>query len=112
MSFAFIQLTAVTRQNRLIATDATKDAIVAADGWIDDFHMYSNKMTCIRCQLPAAALPRLCALLDQAGIRVDVESRSKAEALSTSPLDAYATLQLSFVHDEPDLIREVPAIPG
>lgn len=110
----FALLSAVTRRNRLTVTDAAKEAVSASGGWIDDFHLYSNKMICLRCQIPAAGLERLCIQLETSGIHLDEESRQRSAAFKTvgGEKEIATTLQLTFITDEPDLRREVPSVPG
>lgn len=107
-----IQLSAVTRENRLLAVDAAKDAVSACGGWIDDFQMFSNKMTCIRFEMPAAQGPALAEKLDLARIRLDAEARQRALDAAERAGDVRMSLQITFIHDEPDLRREVLAVPG
>ncbi len=83
------------------------DTVNRLGGWIDDTR-YSNLMNTIRLTLPAFAFKAFVDALDEAGIVVeslqDLGGDPKAERM--------ATLKLSFIHDEPDLHRDVPAIPG
>jgi len=110
----FALLAAITRRHRLAATDTAKEAISASGGWIDDFHMYSNKMICIRCQIPAAGMERLCTRLEADGIRLDEDSLRRSATLTAEGggKEVSTALQLTFITDEPDLRREVPAVPG
>jgi hypothetical protein len=112
MRSPLIPLAAITRENRLIATDAAKDAISACGGWIDDFRMFSNKMTSIRFEMPAAQAGLLAETLEHAHVRLDPESHERLQAVAGRDGDVKLTLQITFIHDEPDLRREVLAVPG
>lgn len=105
---AIVMMTGVTRVERRSATQHVFDTVNRLGGWIDDTRMYSNLMNTIRLTLPAFAFKAFVDALDEAGIVVeplqDLGGDPKAERM--------ATLQLSFIHDEPDLHRDVPAIPG
>lgn len=107
-----IQIAAITRENRLTATDVAKDAIAACGGWIEDFQLFSNKMTCIRFELPAAALPALTGRLVEAHIRVDADASACPDGAPPPSADVRVALQITFIHDEPDFRREVLAVPG
>ena len=107
---AIIMLTAVTRVERKAATSFVFDTVKRLGGWIDDVCMYANLMNTIRITLPAGAFAALVALLEEGGISV-----GPPEGLgdvSNPASERMATLQLTFIHDEPDLKREVPSIPG
>ncbi len=105
-----LMLSAITRRERKDATSFVFDTVNALGGWIDDVQMYSNIMNTIRMTLPAGAYPRFHALLNEGGIHID----QPAETAGTSDpaSERMATLQITFIHDEPDLRREVPAVPG
>lgn len=103
-----IMMTAVTRVERKQATQLVFDTVNRLGGWIDDVRLYSNLMNTIRLTLPAGAFRDLATALAEAGIEVD----PPAAAGGDPKAERMATLQLSFVHDEPDLRREVPAVPG
>ncbi|RKE85747.1 hypothetical protein [Rhizobium sp. AG855] len=105
---AIVMMTGVTRLERRLATQLVFDTVNRLGGWIDDTRMYSNLMNTIRLTLPAGAFPAFAEALSGAGITVDVP-----HDLGGHPeAERMATLQLTFIHDEPDLRREVPAIPG
>lgn len=107
---SIIMLSAVTRVERRAATNFVFDTVNRLGGWIDDVRMYSNLMNTIRLTLPAGAFVPLIEALEAGGIAVD-----PPPGLGSPPDPArerMATLQLTFIHDEPDLKREVPAIPG
>lgn len=103
-----IMMTAVTRVERKQATQLVFDTVNRLGGWIDDVRLYSNLMNTIRLTLPAGAFRDLATALAEAGIEVDPPAAGGGDPKA----ERMATLQLSFVHDEPDLRREVPAVPG
>ncbi len=105
-----LMLNAVTRRERKDATSFVFDTVNGLGGWIDDVQMYSNLMNTIRLTLAAGAYPALVAALREGGIAVDEPGTDPA---GTDPAaERMATLQISFIHDEPDMKREVPAVPG
>jgi len=107
---AIIMLSAVTRVERKEATSFVFDAVNRLGGWIDDVHMYSNLMNTIRFTLPAGAFADLVAALEAVGIAV--KPMDGLGEIRDPAAERMATLQLSFIHDEPDLRRDVPAVPG
>ena len=103
-------LNAVTRRERKDATSFVFDVVNRLGGWIDDLQMYSNMMNTIRLTLSAGAYPALIAALRDGGIAVEEPGTDPA---ATDPaVELMATLQITFIHDEPDMRREVPAVPG
>lgn len=107
---AIIMLSAIARIERKAATSFVFDTVNSLGGWIDDVHMYSNLMNVIRFTLPADAFVSLITVLEGGGITVD-------PAATPSPgrdprRDVMATLQITFLHGDPDLRRDVPAVPG
>lgn len=107
---AIVMLTAVTRVERKAATSFVFDTVNRLGGWIDDVHMYSNLMNTIRLTLPAGAFADLIAALQAGGITV--QPPQGLDAVHNPEAERMATLQLNFIHDEPDLKREIPAVPG
>lgn len=102
----------MTRENRLLATDAAKDAITAGGGWIENFQLFSNKMTSIHFEMPADALPAFIERLAALRMQLDEDALVRARDASRASGDLRVTLQITFIHDEPDLRREVLAVPG
>jgi hypothetical protein len=107
---AIVMLSAVTRVERKAATSFVFDTVNRLGGWIDDTRMYSNLMNMIRLTLPAGAFAELVAVLCEAGIAVDPPEG--LGEIRDPAAERMATLQLTFIHDEPDLKREIPAVPG
>jgi len=107
---AIVMLSAVTRVERKAATSFVFDTVNRLGGWIDDTRMYSNLMNTIRLTLPAGAFAELVAVLSEAGIAVDPPEG--LDEIRDPAAERMATLQLTFIHDEPDLKREIPAVPG
>ena len=67
-------------------------------------------MNTIRLTLPAGAFAGLVAALEEGGIAVD--PLQDPGDLRDPATECMATLQLTVIPDEPDLKREVPAVPG
>ncbi|SSC68410.1 unnamed protein product [Ciceribacter selenitireducens ATCC BAA-1503] len=105
-----LMLNAVTRRERKDATSFVFDTVNRLGGWIDDVQMYSNLMNTIRLTLTAGAYPALIAALREGDIAVDEPEAGPAPANPAA--ERMATLQITFMHDEPDMKRDVPAVPG
>ncbi|MDX2239316.1 MAG: hypothetical protein NW224_01420 [Leptolyngbyaceae cyanobacterium bins.302] len=111
----FLRLDGFTRAERIQMTDRVSEAINQAGAWITDFHLYSNILICINFQVPSTNLDQLAATLQETGLRLSQESLEQLTSAHDSALreeELTGTLQITFVHDEPDLFREIPAVPG
>ena len=111
----FLRLDGFTRAERIGMTDRVSEAISKAGAWITDFHLYSNILICINFEVPSANLDRLAATLQETGLYLSQESLEQLMGVNDSTLkekELIGTLQITFVHNEPDLLREIPAVPG
>jgi len=117
----FLQLKGVTRVNRHEMIYRVKEAILSGGGYILDFHMFSNAAICINFEVSAGNLGGFYASLAATGLRLDQESRGLLEGCSqqlsglgekAKAADVMGTLNIAFIHNEPDLRIEVPPIPG
>lgn len=111
----FLRLDGFTKAERIQMTTQVSDAISKAGAWITDFHQYSNILICINFQVPIANLDKLAATLQETGLHLSQESLDQLMPANDSTLkdeECGGTLQITFVHNEPDLLREVPVVPG
>ena len=111
-----LRLNGATRADRLTCTANIREIIVAeCHGWIGDFYQYSNTSLCLHFEIPAGSLPVLRTALSEAGVGfgsdADQAYRSASGAVGNSGAIA-CTLQITFIHNEPDLRRNIPAVPG
>ncbi|HYD67620.1 hypothetical protein [Azospirillum sp.] len=112
MTFRFLRLNGMTRSNRHAVIDRAKEAILAAGGWIMDFTLLSNALATLRFEVPDTGLWVLHAGLEAAGITLDADSRAALAAPPRGTDDLKGAVQVTFIHNEPDLRREIPAVPG
>ncbi|HEY9708220.1 MAG TPA: hypothetical protein V6D48_08450 [Oculatellaceae cyanobacterium] len=111
----FLQLSGFTRADRIQMTHRVSEAMNQAGAWIIDFHLYSNMLICINFEVPLANLVKLAAFLQETGLHLSQESLEQLIPANGSTLkekELVGTLQITFIHNEPDLLREVPAVPG
>lgn len=117
----FLQLNGVTKINRHEMISRAKEAIIEGGGNIHDFHLFSNTAICINFEVSARNVEKLSAALRATNLCLNRESQQLladcCEQLKqlderTAATDIPATLNIIFVHDEPDLRIEVPPIPG
>jgi len=111
----FLRLDGFTRAERIGMTNRVGEAINQAGAWITDFHLYSNILICINFQVSIANLERLSATLEASGLQLSQESLEQLMPNKDPMLkeqELVGTLQITFVHNEPDLLRHVPAVPG
>ena len=119
-AFTFLRLNAITRLDRHLMISRAKEAI-AEHGSILDFHLFANRSICFNFELGVEKITKLHDSLQGAGLKLSAES----ERLLTNCREGLAqldeksrtsevtgTLEITFIHDEPDLRIEVPPIPG
>ncbi|WP_049974705.1 hypothetical protein [Azospirillum sp. B4] len=111
-----LTLSAITRRERHQATQAVIDAITDAGGWLADSTQFSNMAMALRFAVPAAGVVAWAGALAAAGVRLDTDSQARLAECGASCLspdaEIPAALNLTFLHEEPDLRQAVPAIPG
>lgn len=111
-----IILSAVTRQDRHQALQDALAAIGEAGGWLLSHTLFSNMAATLRGQVPQGGLGALGDSLLQAGVKLDQESRAKITEATAQATPAEAErlviLSMTFLHDQPDLRQDVPAVPG
>lgn len=113
----FLQLNATTRSPRHQVIELAKDAITAGGGWILDFTLFSNVSICLNFELPVNQVNRLRDALLTTDLWWSESSLQAFEdfaapSLQEEPPDLRGTLQITFIHDEPDLRIPVPMVPG
>jgi hypothetical protein len=107
---AHIALSAVTKLERNFVTTLVMDEVSAQGGWVEDVHLFSNIMTNIRFAMKHDRLAAFVAALAGAGL--EVSGMSELPIQNDSRADFNCSLQITFVHNEPDLKREIPRVPG
>ncbi len=111
----FLQLSGFTKADRIQMTDRVSEAINQAGAWIIDFHLYSNLLICINFEVSIGNLVKLATLLQTTGLHLSQESLEQlipANDPNLNDAELAGTLQITFIHNQPDLRREVPAVPG
>lgn len=117
---ALLRLIAFTRETRTEMIARVRDAFIACGGWITDFHEFSNTSLCLNFEIPTQKTSELCTALRATGLDLTQESQLAPSAASSphpptseaAASDSVGTLQITFIHNEPDLIISVPPIPG
>lgn len=117
MAARFLRINAVTHAERHQTIPALRDALSASGGWITDFHLFSNASICINFEIPLRHAARLRDALSRLDLRLNAESAAELNSLSlrserAADEEMPGTLQVTFVHNDPDLRIEVPPIPG
>lgn len=117
----FLRVNGFTRADRNHVIAALRDAVTQSGGWITDFKLFSNVSICINFEIPFKRLGDFHSSLKAIDLRLSEESAATLVAYSggqgrdgarAAPADVVGTLQVTFIHDEPDLRVEVPPIPG
>ncbi len=99
MPVTSLHLQGSTRVERHAVVDIVEEAIRATGGWILDFHQFSNISLVLELEVPPRRLDQLLRLLQAGGVCF----RPTPELPPGEEDDAVmGTLQITFVHDEPD----------
>lgn len=109
-------LSAVTKVNRHEAMGLINDAVVDCGGWVEGHTLLSNFATVFRFELPASGLQRFLEKMESLSVRLDEASLATAtEVLRGKPSpdkELPLSLNVTFIHNEPDLKQTIPAVPG
>lgn len=105
---AIIHLSAITKQERSPATTLVMDTIVAQGGWVEDVHLYSNIMTTVNFVMPATRVAAFVAALEGQGLHAE----GAVPENCNDNFEIHGSLQMTFIHNEPDLKRDIPQVPG
>lgn len=98
-----------------------KEAILEGGGYLLDFHLFSNTAICLNFEVSVGNIEKLAHLLTATNLRLNQESHELLAGCchqsgeieeSVKATDVVGTLNITFIHSEPDLRREVPPIPG
>ena len=117
----FLQLKGVTKVTRHEMISGVREAILEGGGYILDFHMFSNAAICINFEVSVGSIGNFYTSLVSTGLGLDRESRDLLAGCSqelgelgegAKAADVMGTLNITFIHNEPDLRIEVPPIPG
>jgi len=109
-----------TRDDRNAVLDRVKEAINRA-GWLVDFTLFSNTAAALAFELELGMIPTLRSGLVDTGLHLGEKSRQALDELEEEVAglsdeqrrsNLVGLMHITFVHDEPDLRREVPRVPG
>lgn len=111
-----LRINAVTREDRKEMISRVKEVMSASGAWVLDVKQFSNVSVCFNFEIPGRKAPRLRDALVAVGLRLVAESEDSVSSISdqagSDGADIAGTLQITFIHNEPDLRIEVPPIPG
>lgn len=105
MPVTSLHLQGSTRVERHSLVDIVEEAIRVTGGWILDFHQYSNISLVLEVEIPPGRLAELVRLLEAGGVRFH-----PAPAPAEDEVAVLGTLQITFIHDEPDLHVATPPL--
>jgi hypothetical protein len=101
----FFRVEIATRMERNGAIACVRNAIVECGGWVTGHQLFSNMAASISFEAPMGAAETFVAALRTA----DLHPTFKDAIPSGTEGDLRVGVSLTFIHDEPDLKREVPA---
>jgi hypothetical protein len=102
-----------TREDRHSVTSSASNAVGDAGGCVLDFKQFSNLAICLTIELPPAGFIKLREKL--ADLKVTMDQPTKEEislAEVREDLEIPCSLRITFIHGEPDLRIQIPAVPG
>jgi hypothetical protein len=121
MTSKFLRIIGYAKGDRSHMISALRDLINENGGWILDFKLFSNISICINFEISAKNVERLRMALLENNVQLSDESSAllmdfcnqldPSDELSEAP-GVMGAIQVTFIHNEPDLRIEVPAIPG
>lgn len=112
---ARVQLNGFSRSERNEVISSASEAVQKGGGWIEDVHFFSNVAVNLRCGVIAASTTCLIGELNTIGIGLtpdDTAALHRAATGLSADEELKFSLQITFAHNEPDLRRHIPSVPG
>lgn len=97
-----------TRHNRHDVLAAVSEAVSRCGGWIASSQLFSNTLAALNVALPAGNLGELAVAVAKAGVTLHAPAAVSPQAENSSEI--MGQIVLTFLHNEPDLRHEVPAV--
>lgn len=107
-----VRLQGVARGDRHALTARISAAMSDASAVIVDVHLFSGVLTVLAFELAPEDAKGLADALHGAGLDLDAKSRQALTEVASSRQRVEGTLAITFADGDPDLRREVPAVPG
>ena len=102
-----------THEDRHSVTSAASSAVSEAGGYVLDFKQFSNLAICLSIELPPTGFTTLRRKLTDLEIILDPPTKEEITlAEASEDLDISCSLRIAFIHEDPDLRIEIPAVPG
>ena len=102
---AFLRISITTAMDRNQAITEVRNAITGRGGWIVDHALFSNLSANLNFELPGNQAADLVAALAAAGFHPDIGGEMPEEQQK----DLRGQAALTFIHQDTDLKRDVPA---
>ncbi|MEX0297648.1 MAG: hypothetical protein AB3N28_01160 [Kordiimonas sp.] len=101
----FLRIEIVTKTDRQQALSQINDVISANEGWISNHQLFSNMAAAISFEMPVEYVENFLLGLKEIGFN----PKPQDEIPETGSGDIRGSISVTFLHDEPDLKRDVPA---
>ncbi len=99
------RLTVVTKLDRNQAITVARESLSRQGGWITHHTLFSNHAATLNFELPSTSATAFIEKLAEAGLAAKYDG----EIPGGDSGDLQGSLQMTFLHDDPDLKRDVPA---
>lgn len=100
----FLRISLFTPQERNEAINLVRQAIGECGGWIVDHALFSNLLATVNFEIPIDKAETLVSKLRGAGFKPEIDG----ETPSGERGDLRGQISLSFIHQEPEMRRDVP----
>jgi len=114
----YINIAGITKEYRHDMIDYTVNCIDTCSGWVMNHTMFSNSAICINFQIEAKGVNKLLKLLNSNGLNLTKESIEISKNFPENIEADYkykeilGAINITFVHNDPDLKIITPAVPG
>ena len=105
---ALIRIEIITSIERNKALSLINELIRGAEGWVADHKLFSNISATLSFEIPFNQTSTFIDSLFEKGFQPDVKDIPKTQKEE----DIKGIIAISFIHNEPDLKRDVPAFEG